>query len=442
MRTSPLVTTRRTSTGTTVTYALRASQARRDPQRLGVIFDFRASVGFLVRMRWAEAGFALERVVGAAAVPLAAEVKLDFLTEDAVRDPRHALSPLVAPIPKSALAHASGKHGRALHALRVFAACPAAVDLVGSSPGLLWMLLGVSEDRGTSMDEIRTVLARRRHEILGWCGGLATRAAVRYLERRFGTAGPTELRAVLRECSSVAVVRDTAQVSAPDADSAYFSMEHPEALQSEGARRALDPTTRTIAPRTLWTLWADTLKMATQETRGELERALISCRTSEGIQRLHDAELARYLARGCPEEGMPSSLGRDLEFWPSKLPRPPLPGSAEIQPLSTRTEIELEGRLLQHCCAAYLDEVRRRRCYLYRVLAPERATLEIDTTGEQPRLAQLLLARNEEPSPETRAAVMAWFTRALEQRRAGKERYAARRARQIARERAASVAGQ
>jgi hypothetical protein len=401
-----IVTSTRTKQGKT--YSLSASLARRDPKGLGVLFDLRAYTGFLVRLRFADAAFAVERVVGRTTEPLPADVRLDFLTEAAVRDPRHVLAPVVSAIPAEALGYVARLREHQLHAFRVFAGCLSAVDLVRSSPRLLWVLVAISAERGTPMDEIRAVLGSRRHEVLGWCGGVPTKAAVRYLERRtIETFDDDELHRVLRECASPAVIRDTAHVALPDEGSAVFSLDHPELLESEVGRRAVDPETRTISATQIWMLWRDTLRMSHEAVRPEIQNRLRSCRTVEGLWRLHDEVLVAFHERQAPQS----------EPKHRRLPPPPLEGSAEIQPLTLTTLVEIEGRLMRHCCRSYVEDVRQGRSYLYRVLSPERATLELDLTGAEPCVAQLKLARNGQPSQATFATVASWLARRLAERR-------------------------
>ena len=62
---------------------------------------------------------------------------------------------------------------------------------------------------------------------------------------------------------------------------------------------------------------------------------------------------------------------------------------------------------MRHCCASYADKIRDGESYLYRVLAPERATLEI--RRRRPVILELRLAKNQSPAPRTRAAVDRWL---------------------------------
>ena len=50
------------------------------------------------------------------------------------------------------------------------------------------------------------------------------------------------------------------------------------------------------------------------------------------------------------------------------LGEPPLPGSDDIQPITTIIDLKTEGVLQNHCVASYYDAILERRCYIYKVL--------------------------------------------------------------------------
>lgn len=58
-------------------------------------------------------------------------------------------------------------------------------------------------------------------------------------------------------------------------------------------------------------------------------------------------------------------------------PSPPVPGTKDIIPLTSAGELHAEGKDLGHCVATYEWQVRLGSTYIYRILAPERATLSI-----------------------------------------------------------------
>lgn len=94
---------------------------------------------------------------------------------------------------------------------------------------------------------------------------------------------------------------------------------------------------------------------------------------------------------------------------PATFPPPPLPGSATIIPLATFQELEAEGKAQRHCAGSYVYSVRAGCHYFYRVLAPQRGTLEIELSSGRPELGQFRLAGNRAPSPDAVKAVQEWF---------------------------------
>lgn len=76
-------------------------------------------------------------------------------------------------------------------------------------------------------------------------------------------------------------------------------------------------------------------------------------------------------------------------------------------------EVHQEGVQQLSCVVSYLDKVRRGHTFIYRVLAPQRATAEI--AEQQPgrwHLVQLAGFKNRPVSKETCQAVESWLATA------------------------------
>ena len=58
-------------------------------------------------------------------------------------------------------------------------------------------------------------------------------------------------------------------------------------------------------------------------------------------------------------------------------PPPPIPGTRDIVPVTSESQLRSEGRLQMNCVGSYSKRVKRGQDYIYRVMAPERATLMI-----------------------------------------------------------------
>ena len=91
------------------------------------------------------------------------------------------------------------------------------------------------------------------------------------------------------------------------------------------------------------------------------------------------------------------------------FPAPPFPGSPTIVPIRSVPELVREGEEQENCVAGYAHAVLQGRCFLYRVLAPERATLSLVNDGQQWRLGELALKQNGMSCGTTGQAVENWL---------------------------------
>lgn len=106
---------------------------------------------------------------------------------------------------------------------------------------------------------------------------------------------------------------------------------------------------------------------------------------------------------------------KEAELRRLPFPPPPLHGTPDILPLTSRELLELEGREQNNCVAVHDMYVRRGGYYVYQVLAPERATLSIyrGRNGCWQRL-ELRVKNNKDAKTATAEAVDRWLAQARE----------------------------
>jgi hypothetical protein len=131
----------------------------------------------------------------------------------------------------------------------------------------------------------------------------------------------------------------------------------------------------------------DTLKMSELADGKHCPRQFVSLKRLNAV---HD-ELARQLR--------PEMFARSNDL-PARFPVPPFTGTESIKPIMTPDELFLEGREMKHCAAIYAPLVADGSEFIYRVLAPVRATLSIVNYEGQWRRSQLFQACNKPVAPE------------------------------------------
>lgn len=92
---------------------------------------------------------------------------------------------------------------------------------------------------------------------------------------------------------------------------------------------------------------------------------------------------------------------------------PPFEGTATIIPLTSGQALEEEGADMQHCVGGYAEKMFEGRCYVYKVLAPQRATLSLYRQDGAWQLGELRGVHNADVDEQTHQYVQQWFTATL-----------------------------
>jgi hypothetical protein len=306
------------------------------------------------------------------------------------------------PIPTEVLALVGPFACRHWHLLNLIARCPGALDLARSNPALAFALASPWVFRRPAPKQplraARALLRRPQHEIAGWLGFPQSRSAVRILRKL-----PPDKCTVpnLLNLRRLCVTH-----SKP--------LRHIRRLGEETIRLLLmsdenfQPTGRYLAevsahPPPAWLCGEPQLVQDVLWLRDSVgETGPMPMLTHAHLLRIHDQLVER--------------LGRmDLKkFDRLPLPEPPLPGheseNLRLEPLTTEIDLVEEGRIQRNCAGAYAPRVRQGGLFLYRVTAPERATLLIARVrmGEW-RISELKAAENRPVSDETAAAIHNWL---------------------------------
>lgn len=252
--------------------------------------------------------------------------------------------------------------GSQLALLKLLQLSSAAVDLAQGNQALAFALAHPEffRERYSTLEGAAAIARERQREIAGWLGFPETDQAVKTLSKM---PGASVFKKTLRSLRS--------------------SMEFPE------ARRVLSHLPRINAgvlgfvenARLLEQVPIPLLQRVAEKREEDVE-----ARSSDLWSQC--ANMARDLGESLRR---PASIEK-LEEWyleiskkwliknppgPKPFPDPPLAGTQTIQAILTAEGLIEEGRLQFHCVAAYANHVRAGRMYVYRVLAPQRATLSI-----------------------------------------------------------------
>ncbi len=325
------------------------------------------------------------------------------VVEGKVEHPMPEVQRYLADFPLAHLEAVGFMPQRALQALQLLRAEPRALDLVKSNPVLFWLLIDEMQRRRKLPEQAGPLALAKQSLLLGHLLGQTGPVPQRKVKlcKRFELPNPLQPK-------HLAVVRRTLR-SEPLSlgfrhwqriPFRFLAMEDPLIPYSnwlrESSNLGTDPGLRQVQP-----LFRDTLDLA--EELGLVPARVLQCRTRQQVVQLHD-QLVQ--ARNQRQE----ALYRERYLRPASFPAPPFLGTQSITPICDNHALDQEGHEMHHCAGIYAKHMREGNRAFYRVLAPERATLELQRSPSGTwRISQLAGHCNARVHPRTRRAVHSWL---------------------------------
>lgn len=275
-----------------------------------------------------------------------------------------------------------------------------ALDLFQTCPALAFCLANFPAFRNPRERDPATalpMLTRKQQEILGWLGFPASRSAVNALRKVAPESISVPTGKVLREA-----MRDPDAASllahVPSINAGVITM-----VGDAELRRSVTPSLLAeVAEDKRHKYYAHAADLLT-----DVREMLAVVRPNSVDQKFRSLASLR---RTHEEIGEQYCRVAQTKVIRCRFPRPPVPGTPRIVPLTTPQQLIDEGSQQENCVASYAKRVEARRTYIYRVLAPERATLSLVRTASGWAVGELLLARNRTVAPRTRKAVESWLS--------------------------------
>ncbi|MGO1617361.1 MAG: PcfJ domain-containing protein [Oceanisphaera sp.] len=288
--------------------------------------------------------------------------------------------------------------------LRWLARSQPALELFTHSAQLCWLLVCFSDEQQWSEETTAALLTRSRVEILQVIAGVGHKALVKALGRVQLDKGDYQELLVLRDfLGQPSWLERVKHQSCINIYALCAYRKFPLLLNSAWLHQYdySDVTSSTQLHMALceaYRYWQDALNMAALLEMADGHIALARCASFDDIKALHDRWVDRL-----------NQSSHLIRQGSTLFPAPPLAGNEHIFPITSAEDLFEEGRLMHHCVGSYVRSVQAGECYIYRVLSPERATIEVRWLNGKPDIAQVSLAYNDRPSEQTRLAIRNWL---------------------------------
>ena len=278
-----------------------------------------------------------------------------------------------------------------------------ALELLVDIPILLWLIAEKYHNHNWSLEKCDIVLEKNRKSILKETLNTGTKADIKFLKKiKLMHGEQDELKVIktailkkeqgryLKHWQTIPVQVIALLQRFPNLSEASFL----RMITTKMYDRIADGIADSYR---ICKLWDDIYHMGSVLNIENLPAVLNQTKTIDALQKTHD----RWMERLHRKETIISN---------GKSFRPPLiPGNKNIYPILTFEDLLAEGKFMHHCVGGYVDKINSSESYIYRVLSPERATLEIIGHGRHARIGEFRRLYNQSPSNKTYLAVTAWL---------------------------------
>ena len=288
--------------------------------------------------------------------------------------------------------------------LRMIKDFPKIIELCQSNPLLALIMADTIVEKGIPVRDGCLWAFKKRKEIIAFAGGLASESMVRVIGKiRFNAyteAACREAKKLIRDRAILRLAKTVRTIPGEVLTIWNARMDFIFWLASSNCE-VFDSSRCKDVVR----LWNDSKSLGNSLGIENATRIITRCKSISCLKKLHDRWSARLNARVSQQQ-----IQRFIDIYGTNaFPSPPIPSIDEVVPITTFEELAEEGRVMHNCVLSYAERVMDGKCYIYRVLKPERATLEIQGENGKYLPAQLRTVSNGQPSNETKDAVAKWI---------------------------------
>lgn len=292
-----------------------------------------------------------------------------------------------------------------LHILQQY---PAAIELAENCPCLVWLLAVTFCAPAPSLQlNVNELLAGKRKEFLQQLGLHGSKAYLRFLNRlQLGSYGAVEFNWIRNILVNPNRLRQYRHFPIITKAHLVAGMRYPVLLKYSFVRKAmLGNSLQPAIVRSIFATYWDTASMGKMLRKSNIHKRIMVLKTLGQLDTLHDRWSEEINRQAMETEEIQELL---RQYGPI-FPAPPIPGTDTIIPVQTLAELVTEGKFMRHCVVTYASKLYDGRSCIYKVLLPERATIEVDAKSTPPALLQLRLACNKEAANKTYDAVFNWL---------------------------------
>ena len=301
-------------------------------------------------------------------------------------------------MPKPVAAATEKFQSRQWGLLKLMNKSEAALELARINPVLCFALSNYRSFRSTSgtIEGAAIVCRRRQRDIADWLGFPGTEAVAKILAKMSPESASVELLVPLRRAIREERVKIFSHL--PSLNTGVVALALGDGLLEATTPAFIAEVAESPAEKyraMAADMLADTLVMLEAI---DPQAGTPKIQSLARLRAMHSEVSTKFLSNRPDRSGDP------------RLPHPPLRGTKSIVPILTVEELVHEGKEQDNCVATYLERIRKRTTFVYRVLRPERSTLSIVRGHDGDwQISELEARSNKKVSSLTRMEVESWI---------------------------------
>ena len=345
---------------------------------------------------------------------------------------KEPISVFLKQMPSELIALAKPYRYRQFSLLQLIAQHPQLFDIFKHSPNLFWMLVVEAENRAWSKQELVEILQQKRELIIKKIIDIKCKKRVRFVQKLiFYRYIRCEFELIKKALKTDKIVTAFEHWKSLPIQAIPVGTEFPYFLETHILENEIDVAKSIMSQqRKFWKYKAvidDIARMAESMGTELTDRYKSHLHSEITLNRLHvnwiirfnhSNEFIQYLLAQGNENNVNQAVidnqiisSRDKNLHVEKLlfPLCPLGDSTSIVQIKNNFELFAEGLVMNHCVGSYTSDALKENSYFYKVLSPERATLQVVANHRNFNIKQFKLRFNKKPSALSYQAAYEWL---------------------------------
>ena len=316
-----------------------------------------------------------------------------FLIDNDYQESSSPVSQYLKTIPKKILVKLSRYQYKQFMLLSYLSNYPRLQDIFNHSPNLVWLVICIAHDKQWGQEKIIELLHQKREKIIEQLTDRRSVQAVRFLARiKLSRGTLNEYRLIYKSLTNARLIKSLSHWKTIPVHVLAVVKKMPLLLNTQ-LLYILSDLEISVFKRTMKIInqTIEDMYYIAGETNINLpDNYFRNLKSEEDLYNAHDRMVTRF-----------NKKHKNSESEIVIFPPCPLGSTSDFIQIRNNIELIQEGRQMSHCVGGHVRRAKTGSAFYYRLLKPERATVQIGVRNKKVAIQQFKLTLNKEPSEDS-----------------------------------------